>query len=241
MNKLILCEGKTDAILLSYYLEKTCGWAYCKAPKGFTIRVDEKHGESACWYRRENEYLLICGVGGKNNFKNFFREKIKASVIDANAFSKIAVVTDRDEDSEHTILEKLLEDFNPIVSQIHNQQWVTNYYENSFKQQSCIDFLLVIIPPDKEGALESLLLEAISENVEDKALVERNIAYIEEIQPIAVRYISKKRLKLKACLGVTWAIQYPEKLFSYIDEQITSVSWENSQVLSTCFAQLLRM
>jgi len=26
MNKLILCEGKTDAILLSYYLGKTAGW-----------------------------------------------------------------------------------------------------------------------------------------------------------------------------------------------------------------------
>ncbi len=28
MNRLILCEGKTDAVLLSYYLEKTCGWMH---------------------------------------------------------------------------------------------------------------------------------------------------------------------------------------------------------------------
>ena len=28
MNKLILCEGETDAVLLSYYLEKLAGWTY---------------------------------------------------------------------------------------------------------------------------------------------------------------------------------------------------------------------
>jgi len=33
MNKMILCEGKTDAILLSYYLKKTCGWTHRNAPK----------------------------------------------------------------------------------------------------------------------------------------------------------------------------------------------------------------
>ena len=32
MNKIILCEGETDAILLSYYLDKVSGWKFCKKP-----------------------------------------------------------------------------------------------------------------------------------------------------------------------------------------------------------------
>ena len=32
MNKVILCEGGTDAILLSYYLERMAGWKYSKKP-----------------------------------------------------------------------------------------------------------------------------------------------------------------------------------------------------------------
>ena len=28
MNKLILCEGKSDAIFLSYYLSCVCGWTH---------------------------------------------------------------------------------------------------------------------------------------------------------------------------------------------------------------------
>ena len=48
MNKLILCEGKTDAILLSYYLGCVRQWTPCKrGPKNFQISVDEKSGESA--------------------------------------------------------------------------------------------------------------------------------------------------------------------------------------------------
>ena len=41
MNKLILCKGATDAILLSYYLEKTAGWTFCrKPPKDLQIKED---------------------------------------------------------------------------------------------------------------------------------------------------------------------------------------------------------
>jgi hypothetical protein len=238
MNKLILCEGKTDAILLSYYLEKTCGWTHRNAPKSLDIKTDELKGESAYWYRKGNESLLICGVGGKDNFCNFFKEKISPIMVDASAFSKIAVVTDRDDREEQSILDSFRASLRPIITDILNDTWISNSYENSYKQKVSVDFLLVVIPADKEGALETLLLEAISENEYDKAIVERSIAFVDDIQPIATEYIPKKRLKLKACLGVTWAIQYPEKIFSFIDEQIRSVKWEESKVLDHCFQQL---
>lgn len=238
MNKLILCEGKTDAILLSYYLEKTCGWTHRNAPKSLAIKVDEIKGESAYWYRKEEKSLLICGVGGRDNFRSFFKEKVLSIMLDTSGFSKIAVVTDRDDRGEHSVLDSFRASLRPVITDIKNDVWTTNSYENSFKQKALVDFLLVIIPEDKEGALETLLLEAISENEYDKAIVKRNIAYVDEIQPIAAEYIHKNRLKLKACLGVTWSIQYPEKIFSFIDEQIRSVKWEKSQVLAQCFQQL---
>lgn len=72
MNKLISCEGKTDAILISYYLESVQQWSPCRrGPKNFQITVDEKHCESAYWYKRNEDYLLICGVGGKDKFGRF--------------------------------------------------------------------------------------------------------------------------------------------------------------------------
>ena len=45
----------------------------------------------------------------------------------------------------------------------------------------------------------------------------------------------------KAHLGLTWAVQYPEKVFSLIDEQIRTVKWEESETLRLCFAVLVEI
>ena len=97
MNKLILCEGKTDAILLSYYLGRISGWTYVrKCPGGLALRQNNDN-ESINWYRKGSDYLLIWGVGGKDNFIRFFNERIKTPQSATNAFEKIAIITDRDD------------------------------------------------------------------------------------------------------------------------------------------------
>ena len=42
MNKIILCEGKNDVILLSYFLRKVAGWECCKKPS-VNKRIDKMH------------------------------------------------------------------------------------------------------------------------------------------------------------------------------------------------------
>lgn len=241
MSKLILCEGKTDAILLSYYLEKVCGWTHRNALKNLSIQADEMKGESAYWYKKNNETLLICGVGGKDKFGTFFRKKIYATLVDSSAFSEIAVVTDRDNRLESSIRDSFESLFKPVITRVVHNTWVSNTYKNSFGQQAFVDFLLLAIPEDKEGALETLLLEAICEDEYNRKIVDRCKVYIDEIGPMAIKYIGKNRLKLKATLGVTWSIQYPEKIFSFIDQQIRSVKWEDSRVLEQCFRELIRI
>lgn len=241
MSKLILCEGKTDAILLSYYLERTCNWVHQKSPNKHNFKVDGTKGESAYWYQKKDEDLLICGIGGREKYNSFFNEKILRMIVDANEFSKVAVVVDRDDRNEQTIIDSLRVAFDPIFTVIKNDNWVKNYYENSFKEKKPIDFLLAIIPKDKEGALETILLDSISENEYDKKIVKQSISFVDGIQPIASNYLDKKRLKIKAYLGVTWAVQYPEKIFSFIDEQIRSVKWEKSKLLSECFKELMKI
>ena len=62
MNKLILCEGATDAYLLSYYLEKVSGWIYAK--KGpYNLDIKPTNGtETANWYRKDGDFFayLCC-------------------------------------------------------------------------------------------------------------------------------------------------------------------------------------
>lgn len=240
MNKLILCEGKTDAILLSYYLGQVQQWTPCKrGPKGYQISVNEKAMESAYWYQRGSDYLLICAVGGKDNFGRFFTEKVCSAIKDAQVFSKVALVTDRDNREVEDIAKEVCQEFSPVITQAKQNLWIENQYNDGYGLEQSLSFLLLVIPFDQQGALETLLLNTIAEDPYDREIVARSIAFVEEIEPYAQRYIKRARLKLKARLGVTWAIQSPGKEFAFIDEQIRSVPWEKFHVLAECFSQLI--
>ena len=240
MNAVILCEGKTDAILLSYYLGKMRGWqAGAKPPKWLEIKPAKNSSESVEWYQRGDDRLLICGVGGKDRFAEFFKEKILPPLIDSSAFSKMAVVTDRDNRSSPEIVASIYSGFKKAITDIKENEWTTNCFEDGFGLGHTLSFLLLIIPNDSEGALETVLMNAIMEDQYDKVIVEKSQAFVKEIKPDAMRYLCNRRLELKAQLSVTWAIQSPDKAFDFIDEQIRSVPWEKLDTISQCFSPLL--
>ena len=239
MNSLIMCEGETDAILLSYYLMRTIGWVHCNAPDGLNISVEEARGESANWYHRDRDYLLICAVGSKDSFQHFFENRIANPLFDTDdAFSKIALMLDRDEETISDIEINIRRCLPKVAVNAENDSWVMHEYQNSYGQTKSLDFLLLIIPPQQQGALETLLLAAISENAYDKNIVDKSRTFVDEIASEATRYIGKRRMILKAYLGVTWAIQSPQKVFKFIDDQIRLVKWEDSTILSQSFRKI---
>ena len=85
------------------------------------------------------------------------------------------------------------------------------------------------------------MLDSISEDPNDAVIVDKVRLFISEIRSIATKYINSERKALKATLGVTWAVQYPEKVFKLIDEQIKSVKWEESAALKKCFEKLIEI
>ncbi len=248
MNKLILCEGATDAALLSFYLEKVAGWKYSSdAPKGLKIKIkikDKVNNQSANWYYNNDDYLLICAVGGKNNFKNFFEEYIAETLLlgSQETFEKIAFVTDRDdrklqeiEDSVNSTLEK-------VSATVKNNEWIDCRYRDGFSKDPPLKTLLVVIPPDRQGALETAMLDAISEDKYDKIIVDKTRDFASEMRyGAASKYIKNDGAELKVHLGLTWSIQYPEKLFDLIIEQIKSVPWEKSKTLRSLFSKLIEI
>jgi len=238
VNSLILCEGATDAILLSYYLKKVSAWAYtAKAPSGLNIRRSGGN-ESVNWYKRGNDYLLICGVGGKDNFKRFFHQALEGPIIHAGAFEKIAVITDRDNRETASIKNSITSAFNGLISNLEDRCWKKNRFSDAFEMEIYREFLLLIIPETHMGALETVMLDAISEDEYDRSIVDLCKQFVADMRTKADKYISNSRLQLKAELGVTWAIQYPEKVFSLINEVIESVPWETYETLRECFKPL---
>lgn len=238
MNKLILCEGKTDAILLSYYLERTAGWKHVnKGPKDLSIHRSNVN-EAINWYKKNNDYLLICGVGGRDNFGNFFNERIKIPLVTTNAFEKIAILIDRDDRGIDKICESLSKDMSGFFVDIKDRKWCDNVYQDAFRMKKIVQVLMIVIPKEHLGALENVMLSAISEDPYDKNIVDKTGLFVQKMRMEADKYISTERLQLKAHLGVTWAVQFPEKVFSKIDEQIKSVNWEKYEILNDCFGML---
>lgn len=241
MNKLILCEGATDAILLSYYLNRMVGWTHTKkAPPHLDIKT-RTETETANWYQKGADYLLISAVGGKDNFGSFFDSRIKAPLFNANAFDKIAVVTDRDQRDISDIECAMSSALSEIHIDMKNDIWVSGFYRDAYKIKNDISVLLVIVPKEHQGALETVMLDAISEDSYNRNIVKKAGDFSKTMRLEAGKYISTDRLQLKAHLGVTWAVQFPEKVFSLIDEQIQSVRWEESEILRHCFSKLIEI
>ena len=241
MNRLILCEGKTDAILLGYYLMKTDGWALeKKPPSGLDIKAQERN-ENVVWYKKGNEKLMICAVGGKDNFGQFFSRYIQRPILNASngdPFPRIALVTDRDDRDIVEIERNVIEQLSSFFAGIKNREWITNRYLDSFGMEKQLEVLLLVIPVEHQGALENVMLDVISEDAYDKNIVDKCAAFVEGIRPEADRYIATERLQLKAKLSTVWAIQSPEKAFDFIDAQIKSVQWEKYETLNQCFGML---
>lgn len=245
MTRIILCEGETDLILISYYLEKTKGWVYTRNPKGLKLTFTEQDNRAACSYINDNDdELLICAVGGKDNFGNFFNENLKKPIMRSTAREteyRIALVTDRDDVSIQEIECTISEQLSPTVNSVGNNIWKTNIVDAELGAKITIEFLLLVIPKENTGALETVLMDSLAENEYDANIIEKCSDFITDIKPDADRYIHENRLQLKAQLGVAFSIFNPEKTFSLFKERLVSVKWEDSPVLAKCFEKLIEI
>lgn len=154
---------------------------------------------------------------------------------------KIAFVVDRDNRETEEIKRYFSDHLRPCIGSVINQVWTSTSFSNKFNQEAVVRSLCIIIPHNKQGALETLLLEALSEDAYKKKIINKSKTFVDSMVPDASKIITSDRLKLKTKLGVSLAVLYPEKVFSLIDEQLKSVPWEESKILSESFAQLLEI
>lgn len=243
MMRIILCEGETDAILIGYYLCNTVGWEFNKKPKQFKLQFSPQDNKCFLPYRKGREELFICAVGGKDNFKNFFETYLYDAIWhshNAETEFSISIVTDRDNLSVEEVEDSIREQFS-LIKRLKNNSWEKTEFENTLGEYSIINSLLITIPKDKEGALENLLMDALSENTYDATLVEACKQFVVDADDKINKYVSSDRLKIKAQLGVVLSVMNPDRAFNLFVEYINSVPWETSQILRECFGKLLEI
>lgn len=156
-----------------------------------------------------------------------------------DSFDKLIVIHDKDTDTIDYIENKIKLSLKPIATSIQNNQWVTNTFSDSFGEKAEIDILGLIIPLENEGALESVILTSLKEKSPEKEIVEYSERFVEEVKIIAKDFINKPRMELKAKLGVSFAVLSPMNVFTFIDELIKTVKWEEYESIKKVFSKIL--
>lgn len=230
MNSIILCEGKTDAILTSYYLDRVYGWKYLSKNKPVGIKIRDKQSEELNWYQLENKKLCIWGVGGVDNFEYAINHIINLNRLanEEQLFNKIIIITDRDdEENNDYIISKyinLLKN-SGIEAKLQLNEMQQSTYENDIEDTIDIEIGLVVLPVETKGAIETFLLEVLSENKDEKYIVENVREFIKSIK--SNKYLQKRRERVKAELGVTFALISPDKVFTTLHNLLCEIPWSN--------------
>lgn len=236
MQKIILCEGKTDAVLLGYYLLRTNGWTVSTKRKPKLLNGNTS--EVFTWFSKGDDFLAVWGIGGNSLFEKSIKkiEKINYQASNENeTFHKIVILMDRDFGEIEQLLQQHLYYFDSnSTGTISNNSWIQMTLQNSFELEINFQVAFLVIPFDQEGALETFLIEAMKEVEHDKEIIERCEHFVENLE--ASRYLNTSRLKLKAKFSVILAIFSPEKVFDFIDDLLTQIPWEEYKSIQRDFS-----
>ena len=225
VSAIILCEGETDQILLGSYLEKKNGWVYLNS-----IKDSPFPNEFITFFKNDAEEIRgIWPVGG-NDFVPAIKSIIERET-DDHLISKLVIVTDHDEteglERFSTILQVIK---NALGSRLKNNvdsfsvnSWNTIRFDNVFEDIS-IGFLFLLIPLAENGALETFMLNALSEQSLDKEyVITESRRFVAEFHSDV--YLKQRREKTKAELGVSLSVFTPDKVFTTMKELLDSVDW----------------
>lgn len=214
---IILVEGTSDIAFLNLYICKKYGFKY-----NMSIVMEEINKNMTCEeYIKDNKELYIYSVGGVTLFNKAF-DDIKAIVYSENVVNFIVII-DSDDRKEEDIIKDI---------QFDNIKFTANRY---FKYKSSgfddvdLNVYLKIIPSDKSGALETVLMDAVDAKEHD--IVSSSINFVDNLGTKETKYIKQARMKLKAKTGVMFSLLSPDRTFDSLKRKFELIDINDKNVV----------
>lgn len=231
MMEIMLVEGVSDVLLISYFLQNVYGWEHKKDNKLQIGPLDDhEHIESLS--KGENE-LILCGVGGNGKFAHFVKEHRINDMIILQDIDSLMVVTDRDEDSDARIGRAINHSFKNLSMKAG--QWVNNKISDSFGQPKSVHTYLLIIPVNEKGALERVIINALKDIPEEAALIWSVIPFIDSLKDRIAPELNKINKANKATVGTFFSIRNPQNAMRSFGAFISKIDWSKSESLKELF------
>lgn len=232
ITELMLVEGVSNVLLISYYLQNVYGWQHEKSNTLGIVQMDEhEHIESLS---KEGNQLVLCGVGGNGKFKHFVEEHRINSMLVERDIASVMVVTDHDEDSVSSITRRINASFKDIS--FGSGKWNNNHITDSFGLPKNIRTYLLIVPSDKKGALENVIIDVLKDITEENELIGEVIKFIESLKSEVVPDLQQINKANKATVGTFFSIRYPKHALMSFAVFVSKIDWSQSESLRNLFA-----
>ena len=98
--------------------------------------------------------------------------------------------------------------------------------------------LLLVVPLDTHGAIETVLLDSLSKNDEyDHYIVEKSKEFVRNVD-YKNQYLKKRRHRVKAEFNVFFSIKVPEDYYTERQKIFMNFPWKDNQYIQQVFQKL---
>lgn len=241
MRSVILCEGTTDFVLLQYYMRKVHGWEYKKNDnvliKGYKARK--------CVLKKDRSELNIIGCGGCSRIPEGLQFILDSNSLSAEdeAYDRIVIITDRDEvetesEFETIIATELGKQQIEWKDDISNDKWIDFHYENGQGDHCNAKILLLVIPFEDTGAMETFLLDAVGKaDSYDAQIISDCNQFVDNVDN-QKKYLNKRRYITKAKFDVYFSVRTAAEQFVERQNILKNIPWENYAAIQESFEKL---
>lgn len=244
MNNIILCEGSTDYFLLQYYMREAYQWIDDTSIQNGILKMPKQRSRNLT---KNSDILTIMAVGGCSQIGNGLRTVLNKNYLSppnlSDVYNKIVIVTDRDEvGTEQTFiqtLQQVLSEYNiTTTTPITNNTWLPYSMQNQVGITIDFSILLLIIPFEENGAMETFLLNAIADKDSyDKTIIEQCNQFVDQIDP-EKRYLTSRRYITKAKFDTYFSVRTPVEQYTERQSIVKNVKWEEYNHIQTAFQKL---
>lgn len=245
MRSIIICEGETDFVFLQHFMKKVNGWSDLKQKPNpsFTSSVNNSFSRD---FIKKADMLTIISCGGCGNIKTVFEEVIRKNqneIFDEERYSKIIILTDNDETGVETKIVSELNAASGNSAQIKNNSWTNLSFTDATQNPFTSQLLLLIIPFDENGALETFLLSSIAKaDSYDAEIIRKANDFVDNADPQS-KYLNHRGFVTKAKLYAYFAIRIEPSVNQFRQRQdiLKSVPWEQYETVRDCFKELRKL
>lgn len=225
-------------------MQKVCGWEDTEKKQTGQFKLANQKSRRL---HKDQYSLTIAAAGGCSRMAEGLSEVLKKnymeSPVDNNYFQSIVIITDRDETGTESSFIQSIKDVltgeKIILSEkIENNQWTACEMVTQAGDRIQMKLLVMVIPFEKNGAMETFLLDAIaSQDTYDKNIIEECKDFIDNTDA-EHRYLTGRRLITKAKFDTFFCVRTAAEQFNQRRDIIKNIPWEKYTAIQKDFKLL---